>query len=114
MYYCIAWISFFLTPYSHYKEVYDFVFVEKRVEKALRALNIPLTTWGMDVAVVRQPESTGGELEVRFLEQNARTTMGNFLSISNATHPESKGGELEVRFLELNARTTMRKLPFHF
>jgi hypothetical protein len=87
MYYCIAWIIVFLTPYSHYKEVYDFVFVEKRVEKALRALNIPLATWGMDVAIVRQ-DSTGGELEVRFLEQNARTTMGKFLSISNAKHTQ--------------------------
>jgi hypothetical protein len=31
----------------------------------------------MDIAIVRRPEGEGGGLEIRFLELNARTNMGN-------------------------------------
>ncbi|CAE8624753.1 unnamed protein product [Polarella glacialis] len=64
------------------QEVYDFVFVERQVELALRALNMPQAcgseTCGMDVAIVRLPPEAGGGLEVRYLELNARTNMAHY------------------------------------
>ncbi len=55
------------------RELHRFVFEGRRVEKVLRALDLP-ETCGVDVAVVRSEEG----LALRLLELNARTTMGHY------------------------------------
>ena len=67
-------------------EVYDFVYQQHAVERKLLPLNVPGNsraphgTCGCDVAIVRRPEghAKGPGLEVRILEQNARTTMAHY------------------------------------
>lgn len=63
-------------------EVYDFVFNQRQVEKALCALKVPescgMPCCGLDLAIVRTPE---GSLQVRLLELNARMNM-----VQHASH----------------------------
>lgn len=87
------------------QEVYEFVFVERGVERALEPLNIPLScgvpngggTCGVDVAVVRGPT---GALHVRVMELNARTTMSHYAIAAKARVPRAVRFEV-LRLSEL-------------
>ena len=74
-------------------EVYDFVFTQRAVEKALCALGVPAAcgqpTCGMDVAIVRDAAAPGG-LTVRFLELNARTTMAHYAMAAKRRIPGAR------------------------
>ena len=69
-------------------EIARFVFAERTVERALAALDVPATcgssTCGVDVAIVR---GSDGELEVRPMEVNARTTMTHYALASERRVP---------------------------
>lgn len=86
------------------QEVYDFVFVERRVERALRAIDLPaacgIPTCGMDVAIVRRPAD--GALEVRFLELNARTNMAHYALAAKRWVPIAQRFDV-VRLEDLNS-----------
>ncbi len=54
-------------------DVHRFVFEGRRLERELRALELP-ETCGLDLAILRSEEG----LSLRILERNARTTMGHY------------------------------------
>lgn len=61
------------------EEVYDFIYIQRQVEKTMVALNVPercgFETCGMDIAIIRDGE---GKLCVRLLELNARVNMAHY------------------------------------
>lgn len=74
------------------REVYDFVFEQRAIENALRPIHEGpdgpphgLATWGMDVAVVRRPDT--GALELRYLELNGRTNMAHYATAAKKAVP---------------------------
>ena len=77
------------------REMHDFVFVQRAVERALAALDVPATcgspTCGMDCAVVR---AQGGGLEVRPLELNARCTMTHYALAARRRVPGARRFEV--------------------
>ena len=85
-------------------EMHTFVFVERAVEHALRALGVERDspTCGVDVAVVR--DAASGALAVRLMELNARTTMSHYALAAQRRAPAARTFEV-LHLAELATRS---------